>query len=907
MSEPRLHSLSIRAFHSRGGTPTASAFHVTRLLWASWVLVILLGGFSLSLWRLDAESIWHDEGWSIRAMRGPFTTPDDNTPYLYYTYLHMLWRLGIGETPFAMRYGSVLLGLLTAAMAMRVVGQWFGRPAGLTGGILVATSPLLWEYAQEIRAYVAVPLVGLVLLWAIDRVLKYTPAQTIPISVWLTVWSAEIIGLYTHNLVVPLIIWLNVAAGVVWLGRRDWRHMVIWAGLQSGLIVAYIPWLLTQAPSGTPLNSPPEIGFGLVRDIWHSYFLPSLPQLRDTDDMLLLDLAGLLAIGLGGVLAILQRTHRTWLLISQAIFVPLFSTTLILQAHIDFHPRYYVAAVPAALLIMVAGIAALEKPGHKATLVGYAVLITGAISLTSVSLNRIADNRTYQHDDFAALARYYATLPEDAVILIPFNREPALQDYYAEKFGIQARFINMPLYSDADAVIRRLQPLTTGRHIEFLTWFQLPADVRGMYPCLLSVSSSAITLPQTYFGLETIGYQLDGFSDFLPLETNPRYHEIELQGARWMASSNGVVCVETAWELSSATHADWKTAVSFLNPLDTIIAHSDAPITRRDQTPTSEWQHADQGAAYNLVYLPEGAPPIEYPLEMTVYSEGQPSGIDVLSAEGGPIGKAYRFANALPLTNQPFAADTVAQMVETNSRTRVLDGITPLELTLRLYGPDITPNADGMVNIYLRGKGEVGGPIAWELHTLAPYGYLSWHRFEIPPDAPDGLVGLWIENEEWIPFTLSKIEHTFERPTFSTPVDAEFPNVGMLIGATVPLTTFSVARDYAPTITLIWQASQATESRYMVFVQLLSAEGRLLAQSDSEPAGFARPTTTWVAEEYIGDNHSLNFRVDEYVENYSGSAYFIVGLYDPATFERVTLTDGQDFVRLPLEITVVRE
>lgn len=110
--------------------------------------------------------------------------------------------------------------------------------------------PAVVGICPEIRAYAAVPLVGLVLLWAIDRVLKHRPAQAIPISVWLTVWCAEIIGLYTHNLVVPLVIWLNVAAGVVWLGRRDWRHMVIWAGLQSSLIVAYIPWLLTRAPSG---------------------------------------------------------------------------------------------------------------------------------------------------------------------------------------------------------------------------------------------------------------------------------------------------------------------------------------------------------------------------------------------------------------------------------------------------------------------------------------------------------------------------------------------------------------------------------------------------------------------------------------------------------------------------------
>lgn len=906
MSETRLHSLSIGAFQSRGGAKTASAFHATRLLWAGWVLVILLGGFSLNLWRLDAESIWHDEGWSIRAMRGPFTTPDDNTPYLYYTYLHVLWRLGIGETPFAMRYGSVLLGLLTTAMAMRVAGQWFGRSAGLTGGILVAASPLLWEYAQEIRAYVAVPLVGLVLLWAIDRVLKIRPTQTIPISVWLRVWLAEIIGLYTHNLVVPLVVWLNVAVGVVWLWRRDWRHMVIWAGLQSLLIIAYVPWLLTQAPSGTPLNSPPEIGFTLVRDIWHSYFLPSLPQLRGTDDKLWLDLAGLVAIALGVTCVILQRTYRTWLLISQAVLVPIFSTALILRAHIDFHPRYYIAAVPAALLIMVAGMTTIAKSDHKATLVGYAVLITGAISLTSVSLNKIADNRIYQHDDFAALARYYATLPNDAIILIPFKREPALQDYYAEKLGIQARFINIPLYSDADAVIRRLQPLATGRHIEFLTWFQLPADVRGMYPCLLGASSSGVTPPQTYFGLETIGYQLDKFADFQPLAANPRYHEIELQGARWMASSNGAVCVETTWQLSTTTNDDWQTAVSILNPLDTVITYHDAPIARRDQTPTSEWGRSDKGTAYNLLHLPEGAPPIEYPLEMTVYSVGQPSGLDLLSAEGGPIGKAYRFDERLPLPGQPFDVDTAGSLVETNNTTGILDGSVPLDVTVRIYGPDITPNADGMVNIYLRGmENGLYSPIVWELHTLAPYGYLSWHRFEIPSDAPNGQAYLWVEESYWRRFEVIKLVHTFEPPSFSTPVQVEFPNIGTLVGVTVPQNEFSA--DALPQISLIWQASQATEKSYTVFVQLLDPNGVLLAQSDREPAGFSRPTTGWVTGEYITDNHSLNFRVDEYVENYSGLAYFIVGLYDPVTFERVPLEDGQNFIRLPLEITIVRE
>ncbi|MBI5928257.1 MAG: hypothetical protein HY862_03045 [Chloroflexi bacterium] len=900
MSDTRLHSLSFGAFQNKGRVKTASTFNATSLLWAGCVLVILLGAFSLNLWRLDAESIWHDEGWSIRAMRGPFTTPDDNTPYLYYTYLHLLWRLGVGETPFAMRYGSVLLGLLTTAVTMRVAGQWFGRPASLTGGILVAVSPLLWEYAQEIRAYVAVPLVGLVLLWVVDRVLKYQPTQSIPISIWLTVWLAEIVGLYTHNLVVPLVIWLNVAVGVVWLWRRDWRHMVTWAGLQSVLILAYIPWLLTQAPSGTPLNSPPEIGFALVRDIWHSYFLPSLPQLRGATNTTWLDIAGLMAMGLGGAWIVLQRTHRAWLLISQALLVPLFSTALILRAHIDFHPRYYIAVIPAALLIMVAGVKSLGKIHPQFATAGYGLLVVGFLAITQTNLRDIAATRTFQHDDYAGLAHYYATLPDDAVILIPYKREAALQDYYAQKFDIRAKFINIPLYSDADTVIRRLNELATDRHVEFLTWFQLPADVRGMYPCLLTVASNEIFAPQTFFGLETSGYQLTTPLEFSALDATPHYQEMDLRQTRFVTSPRGT-CVETTWGLSQPTTADWQVAMQLHNPLGVVLDTADAPITRRDQTPTSEWSNNEIGAAYHLLQLPEMAPLENYPISLTVYADNNLSGLDVLSDSGSPIGKSYTLSETVPtegLSNEN-AAQTTRVLTANATADGVVESNQPFEVTLVLAdNPAPLPK---QVPIELRGDG-------WALQqTIAYPGHpvLAWLRFDFPAEATSGAVSLWVGDVEIAHYTLQVTTHDFEAPPFSIEVGTEIPNIGTLIGVTATRTVFSTATP--PQITLIWQATHTTATAYTVFVQLLDPNGVLLAQSDSIPAENTRPTTGWVTGEYISDNHTLNFRVDEYVENYTGPAYFIVGLYNPATFERVTLADGQNFIRLPLEITIIRE
>ncbi|MBL8120776.1 MAG: hypothetical protein JNJ78_24865, partial [Anaerolineae bacterium] len=305
--------------------------------------------------------------------------------------------------------------------------------------------------------------------------------------------------------------------------------------------VCYLPWLLGQTPSGTPLNTPPALGLPLLLDIWRSYFLPALPQLRAAADTLAVDVLGM-AFVVGCSLSIIRILGRgvmhyapttipplqrgligEALTLSAALALPPLTIALMLAAHIDFHPRYMIAALPPTLLLL-AGIG-IRRSGHGTAvslqsradvpplsleraasdsserggevLVGRALrliitALAAAVSLASIAA--LANTRAYQHDDFAALAAHYATLPAEAAILLPFPPEPALQEYFAPRLGIRARFVNMPLYADEESAVATINALYAEgvRQVEFLTWYQLPADVRGMYPCLLRAASASV-------------------------------------------------------------------------------------------------------------------------------------------------------------------------------------------------------------------------------------------------------------------------------------------------------------------------------------------------------------------------------------------------------------------------------
>lgn len=93
-------------------------------------------------------------------------------------------------------------------------------------------------------------------------------------------------------------------------------------------------------------------------------------------------------------------------------------------------------------------------------------------------------------------------------------------------------------------------------------------------------------------------------------------------------------------------------------------------------------------------------------------------------------------------------------------------------------------------------------------------------------------------------------------------------------------------------LVLYWQAPEAAAPPrdYTVFVHLLDASGRLLAQDDAFPAGGAQPTSCWEPGEIVADRHRLTA--------VAGGDRLEVGLYLLATGERLPVAGGGDAHRV---------
>ncbi len=100
-----------------------------RLNWVpALVLALTLLAFGLRMYRVDAMSVWTDEGLSIYRARAPLlqnlrgeidiqgVPTTDTHPPLYFLMLSG-WSKLTGETEFALRYLSVIAGTLIVPVA----------------------------------------------------------------------------------------------------------------------------------------------------------------------------------------------------------------------------------------------------------------------------------------------------------------------------------------------------------------------------------------------------------------------------------------------------------------------------------------------------------------------------------------------------------------------------------------------------------------------------------------------------------------------------------------------------------------------------------------------------------------------------------------------------------------------
>lgn len=324
-------------------------------------------GLVLRVWGLGAQSLWRDEVDTVRFATQPlpqllamFTTPGHNGA-LYYLIMRP-WILFFGHNDYALRYASLLAGVLVLPLAYRVFRPWLGRRAALLTVLLLSASPYAIWYAQELRMYSFVLLIVLAATRCWQR--AFEKGQSLCWIPYVLLISG---GIYMHFLV-ALLIPTHIAMSLLaprTLFRRRWG----WLLAYGAFVLPYIPLAWWQKKllfsptfrTGHPFVPWPQMTYKLLTVFSEGMHQVSLPAHLPGN----MRLVPLLFLMLSGLVLRSQRSdgdgwrRRGWLLLWFCL--PILGLYLISLELPLFTERYLIWTMPAVYAMASLGVTALRR------------------------------------------------------------------------------------------------------------------------------------------------------------------------------------------------------------------------------------------------------------------------------------------------------------------------------------------------------------------------------------------------------------------------------------------------------------------------------------------------------------------------------------------------------------------
>ncbi len=171
------------------------------------LLIVLTGGL-LRFYKLDFQSYWLDELWSIHTSRPDAhfwqmirTTVSDVHPPLYQILL-WFWLKIFGFTEFSGRALSALLGTLVIPAIFLLGKKLFDKQTAFFASAIVALNIFFITYAQEARSYA---LLALLTVGCFHAFLLFLEKQTWKSTLWYGLLMALLINTHYYGLLVVFI------------------------------------------------------------------------------------------------------------------------------------------------------------------------------------------------------------------------------------------------------------------------------------------------------------------------------------------------------------------------------------------------------------------------------------------------------------------------------------------------------------------------------------------------------------------------------------------------------------------------------------------------------------------------------------------------------------------------------
>lgn len=413
-----------------------------------WVLLAVLLAFALRALSLGVQSLWNDEGISVALAPLDLgsiaqSAARDIQPPLYYYLLHF-WVPLTGQTEYAVRFLSLIAGVLTVLVTYRIASHFFDRQTALLASALTAWSPFQVYYSQEARMYMWVTLFSAASVLAMTLMLKRgavvesapptRKTETEPggpsrepaaarlaarrqrTLAWLVYIGATIAALYTQYFAASVLAAENLAfLAWLYLGWRDRRgnirHSgVFWLAAQIVITIVVAPWYL------------------YVRDQ-----LASWPAISEPLDLptLVARLTGVFAVGItldgpltaagAAALALLcviglrrgRSTQADWGIVTLALWavVPVAAMYIVSITRPAYNPKLLLLATPAVYILGARGLAWLlprpARPLFRAPalvrVVALVVLGFALLAPAALSLNNNYFDPQFARDDYRSI------------------------------------------------------------------------------------------------------------------------------------------------------------------------------------------------------------------------------------------------------------------------------------------------------------------------------------------------------------------------------------------------------------------------------------------------------------------------------------------------------------------------
>ncbi|MBN3872944.1 glycosyltransferase family 39 protein [Nostoc sp. JL33] len=434
-----------------------------------FVFIVISLSVILRFFMLSKQSLWYDEGLSLTnsdvstlqesIAKVRYIGNSDRFQPLYFIVL-FLWRQVFGESEFALRSLSAILGIGSSIVIFFTALRIYGKKHALWSLLILTFSSFCVYYSQEARIYALAMFIASLQLYFFTTVLVKNEGNQ-GISIWLfSIFTA--IGIFTNINFCFSTTALCLSHIAIYRNLRQWLQWWLPAAFLSLPPILY--YLTLPGATDPESISVSRLGLPIIQNIifvLHGILVgttygPSMEQLRGNDRVQVMlhywpQIFLLLIVGTVIFLALIKvllrhkknnrEKHPDYFFASLIVMAFLLGLLLAIVTKLNWVPRHsYYLWLPLAMLIP----SALSlRPGISSKRYGVSQLakiaVISLIVLNIYSLFNYYFNENYQKDDYRSAVQYIIKNRSSSTQSVFLFGNPRLFRYYGDTLSLDGR------------------------------------------------------------------------------------------------------------------------------------------------------------------------------------------------------------------------------------------------------------------------------------------------------------------------------------------------------------------------------------------------------------------------------------------------------------------------------------